>query len=134
MTLAQRALERLDAWPDLTVGPASCGKGRALSTPHSEIVHFHSDREADLHLTTGVIRRFSDDLAESTAVRILPGSRWVTVRLDCDTDVDLLLSLVSAALHAHQTSRPSAPQPPVACNLHRVMLLPRDLDPNGFSR
>ena len=132
MTLAQRALERLHAWPDLTVGPAGCGTGRALSTPHSEIVHFHSGREADLHLTIGAIRRFSGDLAESTAVRILPGSRWVTVRLDCDTDVDLLLSLVSLALDAHQASRPPAPHTSPACNLHRVMLLPRDLDPTRF--
>ncbi|MGW5661682.1 luciferase domain-containing protein [Streptomyces sp. NPDC003758] len=133
MTLAQRALERLDAWPDLTVQPASCGTGRALGTPHSEIVHFHGDREADVHLTTGAIRRFSGDLAESTAIRILPGSRWVTVRLHCGTDIDLLLSLVSVALHAHQASQPPAPHASAACNLHRVMLLPRDLDPSGFS-
>jgi hypothetical protein len=133
MTLAQRALERLDAWPDLTVGPAGCGTGRALRSAHSEIVHFHTDHEADLHLTSGAIQRLSGDLAESTAIRIVPGSRWVTVRLDCDADVDLLLSLVSAALHAHQTGRPPAGPAPVECNFRRVTVLPRDRDLSGLT-
>jgi hypothetical protein len=124
MTLAQRALERLEAWPDLTAGPASCGTGRALRSPHSEIVHFHSDSEADLHLTSRAIQRISGDLAESTAIRMVPGSRWVTVHLDCDTDVDLLLSLVSVALKAHQTPSPGSPSA-AECNFHRVTVLPR---------
>jgi hypothetical protein len=131
MTLAQRALERLDTWPDLTVGPASCGTGRALRSAHSEIVHFHTDHEADLHLTGGAIERFSGDLAESTAIRIVPGSRWVTVHLDCDTDIDLLLSLVSVALHAHRAGPEPADPPPSACNFRRVTVLPRDRGPSG---
>ncbi|MGW1159740.1 luciferase domain-containing protein [Streptomyces sp. NPDC002513] len=131
MTLAQRALERLKAWPDLTAEPASCGTGRGLRSRYSEIVHFHTDREADLHLTWGALRRFSGDLAGSTAIRMVPGSRWVTVHLDCDTDVDLLLSLVSMALQAHQTHPPSESLPPLpslprdACNFRRVTVLPR---------
>ena len=59
MNLAQRALEQLNAWPDLTAGPASCGTGRALRSPCSEIVHFHSGSEADVHLTSPAIQRFS---------------------------------------------------------------------------
>ncbi|GAA3775455.1 luciferase domain-containing protein [Streptomyces chiangmaiensis] len=125
MTPAQRALERLDAWPDLSTGPASCGIGRALRSSHSEIVHFHTDHEADLHLTSRAIQRISGDLAESTAIRMVPGSRWVTVHLDCDADVDLLLSLVSVALQAHQTRPPSGASP-AACNFRRVTVLPRD--------
>ncbi|AJE39424.1 luciferase domain-containing protein [Streptomyces nodosus] len=124
MTLAQRALERLDAWPDLTAGPASCGTGRALRSPHSEIVHFHSGHEADLHLTSRAIQRISRDLAVSTAIRMVPGSRWVTVHLDCDADVDLLLSLVSVALQAHQM-RPVPSGPAAGCNYRRVTVLPR---------
>ncbi len=130
MNLAQQALERLDAWPDLTAGPASCGTGRALRSPHSEIVHFHSDREADLHLTSGAIQRFSGDLAESTAIRMVPGSRWVTVHLECEADVDLLLSLVSMALKAHQTWPPSRSMPE-ACNFRRVTVLPRECEGVG---
>ncbi|MFC3572503.1 luciferase family protein [Streptomyces yaanensis] len=131
MTLAQRALEQLKAWPDLTAGPASCGTGQALRSSHSDIsthndiVHFHSDYEADLHLTSRAIQRFSGDLAESTAIRMVPGSLWVTVHLDCDADVDLLLSLVSVALKAHQASPPGSPSP-TACNFRRVTVLSRD--------
>ncbi|PWI16831.1 hypothetical protein DI272_23680 [Streptomyces sp. Act143] len=123
MTPAQRALERLQVWPDLRTGQASCGTGRALHAGRSEIVHFHSDHDVDLHLTDRALDRFAGDLSESTAIRLVPGSRWVTVHLDCDTDVDLLLSLVSMALKAHQ-----APQQDTsgACNFHRVTVVPRD--------
>lgn len=126
MTLAQRAMEQLEVWPDLSSGPAGCGAGRALRSVHSEIVHFHSDRDVDLHLTAGAIRRFHDDLRESTAIRLIPGSDWVTVHLDCDTDVDLLMSLVSAALKAHQNRpSPAARAAGKACNFRRVTVLPR---------
>ncbi|MFJ4367242.1 luciferase family protein [Streptomyces chartreusis] len=126
MTPAQRAIERLQAWPDLSSGPAGCGTGRALRTVHSEIVHFHSDRDVDLHLTVPAIRRLRDDLQVSTAIRLVPDSDWVTVHLDCDTDVDLLMSLVSAALKAHQ-QRPAPAGPPAGktCNFRRVTVLPR---------
>lgn len=122
MTLAERALERLKAWPDLTAVPSGCGTGRALRSPHSEIAHFHSGRDVDLRLTDSVIGRVQDDLRASTAVRLVPGSQWVTVHLDCDTDVDLLMSLVSMALKAH----PAGPAPASACNFHRVTVVPRD--------
>ncbi|MET9112623.1 luciferase family protein [Streptomyces longwoodensis] len=150
MTPAQRALAQLEAWPDLTEGPAACGTGRALRTPRAEIVHFHTDHEVDLHLTGGAIRRIAADLRASTAIRLLPGSRWVTVRLDCEADQHLLMSLVSMALKAHQGPGPAgAPAQPLdgvpaqatagrpgqeptvrpptpECNLRRVMLVPRD--------
>ncbi|WP_031033697.1 luciferase family protein [Streptomyces sp. NRRL F-5650] len=135
MTLAQRAFERLHAWPDLTAGPASCRTGRALRSVRDEIVHFHSDRDVDLHLTHRAIQRFQYDLGASTAIRLVPGSRWVTVHLDCDADVDLLLSLTSIALKAHQSRPPADPADgrpgspgtavPAGCNFHRVTVLPR---------
>ncbi|MFJ2905789.1 luciferase family protein [Streptomyces sp. NPDC091279] len=128
MTPAQRALQQLETWPDLSPCPAGCGTGRALRSTRDEIVHFHSDRDVDLHLTDPAIARLHHDIAESTAIRMVPGSRWVTVHLDCDTDVDLLLSLVSVALKAHQAG-PVLPVEPVAaalCNFHRVTVLPRE--------
>ncbi|MDG9715634.1 luciferase family protein [Streptomyces sp. DH24] len=127
MTLAQRALEQLEAWPDLTAGPAGCGTGRALRTARAEIVHFHSERDVDLHLTQRAIQRFHYDLQGSSALHLVPGSRWVTVHLDCETDVALLMSLVSIALKAHQTwPSPDDGPAPGRCNFHRVTVLPRD--------
>jgi hypothetical protein len=124
MTLAERAFERLQAWPDLRAGHPSCGTGRALRSLHGEIVHFHSDRDVDLHLTGHAIERFARDLQGSTAIHLVPGSRWVTVHLDCDTDVDLLLSLVSMALKAYQ-GQPG--ESAAVCNFRRVTVVPRDI-------
>ncbi|MGW2565685.1 luciferase domain-containing protein [Streptomyces sp. NPDC001537] len=124
MTPAQRAMDQLAAWPDLSPCEAGCGTGRALRSARDEIVHFHSERDVDLHLTARAIQRLHYDFAESTAIRLVPGSRWVTVHLDCETDVDLLLSLVSVALKAH-SAHPGHPAPAV-CNFHRVTVLARD--------
>ncbi|MBT3154023.1 DUF5519 family protein [Streptomyces sp. CHD11] len=126
MTPAQRAMERLLTWPDLSAAPAGCGTGQALRTAGEEIVHFHSPRSVDLHLTHRAIQRFHHDLGGSSAIRVVPGSCWVTVHLDCATDVDLLLSLVSVALKAHQNRPPSAPRAEYGCNFRRVTVLPRD--------
>ncbi|GGL87085.1 hypothetical protein GCM10010129_33660 [Streptomyces fumigatiscleroticus] len=126
MTLAQRALDRLQAWPDLTAGPASCGTGRALRSVRDEIVHFHSDRDVDLHLTRRTIQRFHYDLDGSSAIHLIPDSRWVTVHLDCEADVDLLMSLVSIALKARQSAAPEPQASADRCNFHRVTVLPRD--------
>ncbi|MEV0208040.1 MULTISPECIES: luciferase domain-containing protein [unclassified Streptomyces] len=124
MTPAQKAMNQLATWPDLSPCEAGCGTGRALRSARDEIVHFHSDRDVDLHLTTRAIQRLHYDFAESTAIRLVPGSRWVTVHLDCDADVDLLLSLVSVALKAH--AGPQEPPTATVCNFHRVTVLIRD--------
>ncbi|MEU6536795.1 luciferase family protein [Streptomyces sp. NPDC047000] len=47
-------------------------------------------------------RQFREHLEATTAVRTMPGSAWVTVRLDVAADVDLLMTLASLALQAHQ--------------------------------
>jgi hypothetical protein len=121
-------MTQLAKWPDLSPCEAGCGTGAALRSGRDEIVHFHSGRDVDLHLTAHAIQRLHHDIAGSTAIRLVPGSRWVTVHLDCDTDVDLLMSLVSVALKAHLSQGPvTAPAPsPHTCNLHRVTLVPRD--------
>ncbi|MFE6486528.1 luciferase family protein [Streptomyces sp. NPDC057757] len=127
MTMALRALTRLASWPDLAEASPSCGTGRALRSEQGEIVHFHTEHDVDLHLTGPAIRRFEDYLKDESAVHMVSGSRWVTMRLEVDSDVDLLLTLVSAALHAHQASQPAAADPPPpGCNEHRGMALPRN--------
>ncbi|MFH9963648.1 luciferase family protein [Streptomyces mirabilis] len=126
MTLALRAMAQLASWPDLTETPPSCGTGRALRTVHHEIVHFHTDQDVDLHLTARAIRRFEDHLRGATAVRLVPGSRWVTIRIEVETNMDLLLTLVSLALQAHQAWPVSRDAPSAECNDHHDMALPRD--------
>ncbi|MEW2051935.1 DUF5519 family protein [Streptomyces sp. NBC_00377] len=126
MTAASRALTRLATWPDLTEVRPSCGTGRAVRSGGVEIVHFHSDRSVDLHLTAAAIRRFERDLRHSTAIRLLPGSAWVTVRLECETDIDLLMTLVSAALQAHQRHPGAHATAFPRCNEHREAALTRE--------
>ncbi|MEU9211363.1 luciferase family protein [Streptomyces sp. NPDC048415] len=116
MTLALRAMTRLANWPDLAEARPSCGTGRALRSAQGEIVHFHSDHDVDLHLTDRAIRRFEDHLKGATAVRMVPGSRWVTLHLEVDADIDLLLTLVSVALQAHLTSPVADDAVPASCN------------------
>ncbi|MFI5675350.1 luciferase domain-containing protein [Streptomyces cellulosae] len=119
MTTGSRAMTRLADWPDLVEARPSCGTGRALRTDGAEIAHFHSGRMADVHLSAAAIWRLRGDLKNSTALRLVPGSAWVTVRLECESDIDLLLTLVSVALKAHQGSPTGAPAPAARCNDHR---------------
>ncbi|MCT9108147.1 DUF5519 family protein [Streptomyces mirabilis] len=126
MTLASRAMTQLAGWPDLAEARPSCGTGRALSSAQDEIVHFHSDHDVDLHLTARAIHRFQDHLRGATAVRMVPESRWVTIRLEVNADIGLLLTLVSLALQSHQAWPVPGDSLSAGCNDLRSMVLPRD--------
>ncbi|WP_093906415.1 luciferase family protein [Streptomyces sp. cf386] len=119
MTTASRAMTQLAGRPDLSEAPPSCGTGRALRSARAESVHFHSDRNVDLHLTARTIRRFQDELKNSTAVRLVPDSHWVTIHLECESDIDQLLTLVSVALQAHQRSPDAVEASSPGCKDHR---------------
>lgn len=95
-------------WPGLISGRAYCGTDLCLSTGTKEIVHFHGENEADVHLTNPMIAKLRPALKNSTALRLRAGSGWVTVRLDTGADIDLLTTLVSAALQA-ATALPEGP-------------------------
>jgi hypothetical protein len=126
MTLVSRALVQLATWPDLVAAEPSCGVGRALRSAHTEIAHFHSDRDVDLHLTTPTIGRFQDHLAAAAAVRLVPGSPWVTLHLDGAADIDLLMTLVSLALQVHQAWPDPDDVPQADCNDHRSAARPHE--------
>lgn len=126
MTLAASALAQLAAWPDLAEVEPSCGSGRALRTAQGEIVHFHSDDHVDLYLTARAIRRFEEHLTAATAVELVPGSQWVTLRLGVPGDAHLLMTLVSLALQAHQAWPVPDDVPRAECNDHRSAVRPRE--------
>ncbi|WP_165845614.1 luciferase family protein [Streptacidiphilus pinicola] len=121
MSAAERAREQLVGWADLTIGQSSCGAGSSLSSNGHEIVHFHPGAQTDVQLTAPAIARLDERLRESTAVRLHPDSGWVTVLVECDTDIDLLLTLVSVALQAHGAQRPAPVATP--CNVARTTIL-----------
>ncbi|WP_374986679.1 luciferase family protein [Streptomyces fradiae] len=124
MNLAEQADQRLIGWSALSrCGRGECGEPRCLcAADGTEIVHFHGDREADVHLTRPMIAKLRPALRRSTAVRLSPASGWVTVRLEAASDVDLLATLVSAALLGSHRRDRSAPAgtPPERCNHPRA--------------
>ncbi|MGW0998152.1 luciferase domain-containing protein [Streptomyces sp. NPDC002520] len=119
MTLASRAFAQLATWPDLRRTAPSCGLGQAVSSIQGEIAHFHSARDVDLRMTDRAVRRFAKDMRHTGAIRIVPGSQWVTLRLDAASDVDLLLTLVSVALQAQQVWPDAAGRAVTGCNDQR---------------
>ncbi|MEY9873122.1 hypothetical protein ABH931_002603 [Streptacidiphilus sp. MAP12-33] len=127
MSAAERAREQLVSWPDLTSCQSSCGTGFALCTDGGEIVHFHRGPQVDVQLTRAAIARHDERLRESSAVRLHADSGWVTVLVECDTDIDLLSTLVSVALQAHGAQRPAPAATP--CNLHRTTILRPEAPP-----
>jgi hypothetical protein len=99
-----------------------------------EIMHFHSPHEAALRLSKGAIDRLGAELDRSTAIRLHPTSEWITVHLDCPSDADLLLALVSVALRVH--TPPLAENPPAAvvglCNIAIGQLAITSTRAHGF--
>lgn len=108
------------SWPSLIADPAPCGGGLGLRTATQEIVHFHGEHEADVHLTRAMIARLRPALLGSSALRLRAGSGWVTVRLDMGSDIDLLATLVSAALQATGDPYPAHDPAPDHCTRTRT--------------
>ncbi|GGX73950.1 luciferase family protein [Streptomyces minutiscleroticus] len=111
MTAAHRAMALLETWPNLVSGPSRCAVGHAFASAGHDIVHFHSDDAADLNLTRTAVERLRPQLQHNSAIRAHPGADWITVLLDCDADVQLLLGLVSVALKEHGAVPPGVPAP-----------------------
>ncbi|MFD3539880.1 luciferase family protein [Streptomyces sp. NPDC058662] len=131
MNTARHASEQLMRWSALTEGRPACGAGVGLNAGAREIVHFHGEHEADVRLTRAMITKFRPALAGSTAIRLPAGSDWVTVRLDISSDIDLLATLVSAALQAATRAeaevrggRPASRPDPCTHLLSRVTTVP----------
>ncbi|MEU9860763.1 luciferase family protein [Streptomyces sp. NPDC047971] len=122
MNTARHAGERLMSWPSLVPGRTPCGAELGLGTPTQDIVHFHGEHEADVHLTRAMIAKLRPALLGSSAVRLRAGSGWVTVRLDTGSDIDLLATLVSAALQASTRLQDAAPD---GCTRTRTCLTSR---------
>ncbi|GGU82319.1 hypothetical protein GCM10010211_55380 [Streptomyces albospinus] len=100
MNLVELANARLADWPALSQGRARCGAQQCLCAGAQEIVHFHGGNEADVHMTHSMIDRLRPALEKSSALKLPTASGWITVRLESVSDIDLLATLVSAALLA----------------------------------
>lgn len=108
-SLAERLTRQLDAWPGVWARPADCGLGTGFTAAPRrsgrQFVHIHDGGEVELCLTSAAIGRMREALLESGRVRLDPGGDWVRVRLDTESDLALVTSLASVAIHAAQTTR-----------------------------
>ncbi|MEO3782319.1 luciferase family protein [Actinocorallia sp. B10E7] len=105
------AIDRFRDWP-LVLCRADAPPGQALSLSGRQIVHFHHDDRAEVRLAHPLIHRLTPALLDSGRVDIPPHSSWIRVRLDSDSDLSLLESLVSLAIKAND---PARLQPPALC-------------------
>nr|WP_307797195.1 luciferase family protein [Actinomadura barringtoniae] len=119
ISLAGRIVDRLNSWPGVAKVRADCGMGVALTAGGSQIMHLHTDDEAELRLSRPVIERLGGVLTESGRVRIKPDSEWIAVRLDTDSDMALVVSLASVAIKA-STAADIAPHSYAPCGAARA--------------
>jgi hypothetical protein len=100
-SIAHRVLNRLEAWPGIQIAGAACGRGVGVSVHARELLHLHTDHEAELFLGESTIKRMHDTLSGTEQVSVRPGNGWIRLRLRYEGDTDLLLALVSVAIKAH---------------------------------
>lgn len=100
-SFADRALDELREWPALKVCDADCGAGVGLAVRDRQIAYLRGPGQAQLRLTWPVIERLSAVLADSEQVWFIPGSDWIRLRLESDSDVRLLVPLVSLAIQVN---------------------------------
>ncbi|GAA2094660.1 luciferase family protein [Actinomadura alba] len=115
ISFAERVVDELRRWPALSVCRVDCGEGSGLALSNRQILHLHTSDEAELCLTWPVIQRMHEVLLNSGRVLLDPSEDWVRVRLDGDSDVELLTSLVSVAIHANSSAFPQHSRPVTPC-------------------
>ena len=114
-SFTDRAVEQLRGWPALMICRADCGPGRGVALSTRQIVHLHNDAEAEVHLTWPVVHRMAEALLACGRVTIRPGNDWVQVRLDSDSEVRLLASLVSVAIKGNVQASDEPHRPVASC-------------------
>ncbi len=95
---SQRVLTLTRSWPGVTVREADCGSGAALVFAGCQVAHLHGGGEAELLLGERCAARLGPALAESGRAWAEGGT--VRLRLGGESDVRMLLSLLSLAIKA----------------------------------
>ncbi|RAY16634.1 hypothetical protein DPM19_00130 [Actinomadura craniellae] len=109
-SLANQVITKMIAWPGIRVTGAECGVGRGLIFGTQQIVHLHSGDEAELRLVPEIVTRLRDALEDSGRAVVSPGGAWVTVHLDSESDVTLVLTLASVAIKVQTENAAAARQ------------------------
>lgn len=97
---ADLVIDRFRSWP-LRECRADWPPGRALALHGLQLVHLHRGDVAEVLLSRQLIGRIATALITSGRVDVRCDTGWVRVRLDTDSDLFLLESLVSLAIQAN---------------------------------
>ncbi|MFI6484543.1 luciferase family protein [Nonomuraea sp. NPDC050663] len=94
-----RAVRELRHWSALAVRETA--RGVAASVAGTPILRSIGRDGMLLHLTAPVIQRLEPQLWESGQVHACGDEAWVSLNIDNEPDLELLLALTSVAIKAH---------------------------------
>ncbi len=92
-------MRELRRWPSLAM--CESHQGVAFTVRGTEILYPSGHDEMRLRLTAPVISRLGPHLWESGRVHACEDGAWVSVQLEAEADLELLLALTSLAIKAH---------------------------------
>lgn len=90
---------QLSSWPALAV-QGSPG-GPTFVVGDVEILRLSGAEQTQVRLTTPAIRRLEPELRGCGQIRRCADEAWVSVDVEAEPDVDLLLALTSVAIKVH---------------------------------
>ncbi|MBB5780437.1 luciferase domain-containing protein [Nonomuraea jabiensis] len=94
-----RAVAQLLSWPALELSDTR--RGMAFTVRGTEILRLTGADEVSLCLTEPAIERLEPYLRDCVQVQVGADHAWVTLRVEAEPDLDLLLALTSVAIKAH---------------------------------
>ncbi|WP_246075481.1 luciferase family protein [Nonomuraea terrae] len=94
-----RAVAELRSWPALAVSDTR--RGAVFTVRGTEIVRQTGAAEVRVRLTAPAIGRLGPYLDACDQVQPCADGAWVTVQVDAEPDLELLLALTSVAIKAH---------------------------------
>ena len=94
-----RAVAQLSSWPALAAHDTPYGP--AFSVGDIEILRLASSEQVRVRLSARAIRRLEPELRDCDQVRPCADGAWVSVIVEAEPDLDLLLALTSVAIKAH---------------------------------
>jgi len=90
---AQKTIsDTVTTWDGITESPHRFG-GTAFRLGRREVGHIHSDRLVDIPFSKPVRDQLVED-GEAEPHHVLPGTGWVSVFLECQSDVDRAVRLL----------------------------------------
>lgn len=102
-----RVLAHVDSWPSVGSEAASCGSGEAITVAGGQVAHLHASGDAEILLGSGAVERLRPALRKSGRVKV--DDETIRIRLETESDVTLVLSLLSVAIKTYDEAGGNGP-------------------------